>query len=83
MARFTEYLKIYHKITPADIAPSALETIIFDCFMGSVSALTYYLLLLLMFIASPHISFKPLCAILWSGEMTSTSLKLGESICCF
>ena len=31
--------------TPADIAPSALETIIFYCFMGYISALTYYLLL--------------------------------------
>jgi len=31
---------------PADIAPSALETIIFYCFMGYVSALTYYLLLM-------------------------------------
>jgi len=33
--------------TPADIAPSALETTIFYCFMGYISALTYYLLLLL------------------------------------
>jgi len=31
--------------TPADIAHSALETIIFYCFMGYISALTYYLLL--------------------------------------
>ena len=31
--------------TPADIAPSALETIILYCFMGYISALTYYLLL--------------------------------------
>ena len=30
--------------TPADIAPSALETIVFYCFMGYISALTYYLL---------------------------------------
>jgi len=29
--------------TPADIASSALETIIFYCFMGYISALTYYL----------------------------------------
>jgi len=28
--------------TPADIAPSALETIVFYCFMGFISALTYY-----------------------------------------
>jgi len=34
--------------TPADIAPSALETIVFYCFMGYISALTYYLLLLLV-----------------------------------
>jgi len=33
--------------TPADIAPSALETIVFYCFMGYISALTYFLLLLL------------------------------------
>jgi len=33
--------------TPADIAPSALETIIFYCFIGCISALTYYLLLLI------------------------------------
>ena len=32
--------------TPADIAPSALETIIFYCFMGCINALTCYLLLL-------------------------------------
>jgi len=32
--------------TPADIAPSALETIVFYCFVGYISALTYYLLLL-------------------------------------
>jgi len=32
--------------TPADIAPSALETIIFYCFMGYISAPTYYLLLI-------------------------------------
>jgi len=32
--------------TPADIAPSALQTIIFYCFMGYISALIYYLLLL-------------------------------------
>jgi len=31
--------------TPADIAPSALETILLYCFMGYISALTYYLLL--------------------------------------
>ena len=31
--------------TPADIAPSAIETIVFYCFMGYISALTYYLLL--------------------------------------
>ena len=31
--------------TPADIAPSALETVIFYCFIGYISALTYYLLL--------------------------------------
>ena len=30
--------------TPADIAPSALETIIFYCFVAYISALTYYLL---------------------------------------
>ena len=30
--------------TPADIAPSALETIIFYCLIGYISALTYYLL---------------------------------------
>ena len=30
--------------TPSDIATSALETIIFYCFMGYISALTYYLL---------------------------------------
>jgi len=29
---------------PADIASSALETIIFYCFTGYISALTYYLL---------------------------------------
>ena len=29
--------------TPADIAPSGLETIVFYCFMGYISALTYYL----------------------------------------
>jgi len=34
--------------TPADIAPSALETIIFYCFMGYISALTYYLLLIII-----------------------------------
>ena len=34
--------------TPADIAPSTLETIIFYCFMGYISALTYYLLLLII-----------------------------------
>jgi len=34
--------------TPSDIAPSALETIIFYCFMGHISALTYYLSLLLL-----------------------------------
>ena len=34
--------------TPADIAPSALETIVFYCFMGYISALTYYLLLLIL-----------------------------------
>jgi len=33
--------------TPADIAPSALETTIFYCFMGSISELTYYLLLII------------------------------------
>ena len=33
--------------TPADIAPSALETM-FYCFVGCISALTYYLLLLLI-----------------------------------
>jgi len=33
--------------TPADIAPSALETIIFYCFVGYISAPTYYLLLLI------------------------------------
>ena len=32
--------------TAADIAPSALETIIFYCFMGYINALTYYLLLI-------------------------------------
>jgi len=32
--------------TPADIALSALETIVFYCFIGYISALTYYLLLL-------------------------------------
>ena len=31
--------------TPADVAPSALETIIFDCCMGCISAQTYCLLL--------------------------------------
>ena len=31
--------------TPADIAPSALETVVFYCFVGYISALTYYLLL--------------------------------------
>ena len=31
--------------TPADIAPSAIETIVFYCFIGYISALTYYLLL--------------------------------------
>jgi len=30
--------------TPADIAPSALETVIFYCFIGYISALAYYLL---------------------------------------
>jgi len=34
--------------TQADIAPSALETIIFHCFMDYISALTYYLLGLLL-----------------------------------
>jgi len=35
--------------TPAaNIAPSALETIIFYCFMGYISSPTYYLLLLLI-----------------------------------
>jgi len=34
-----------HISTPADIAPSALDTIIFCCSMGCISALTYYLLL--------------------------------------
>jgi len=38
---------IYKLTPPADIAPSALETIIFYCFMGYISALTYYSLLLL------------------------------------
>jgi len=33
--------------TPADVEPSALETTIFYCFMGFISALTYYLLLLI------------------------------------
>ena len=33
--------------TPADIALSALQTIIFYCFMGYISALTYYLLLII------------------------------------
>jgi len=32
--------------TPADIAPSTLETIIFYCLMGYISALTYYLSLI-------------------------------------
>ena len=32
--------------TPADIAPSALETIVFYSFMGYISALTYNLLLI-------------------------------------
>jgi len=32
---------------PADIAPSALETIIFYCSMGYICALTYYLLLII------------------------------------
>jgi len=31
--------------TPPDIAPSGLETIVFYCFMGYISALTYYLCL--------------------------------------
>jgi len=34
--------------TPADIAPSALETVIFYCFMGYISAVTYYLLLIII-----------------------------------
>jgi len=34
--------------TPADIAPSALKTMIFYCLMGYISALIYYLLLLLL-----------------------------------
>ena len=34
--------------TLADIAPSALETIIFYCFMGYISALTYFLLLVFL-----------------------------------
>ena len=33
--------------TPADIAPSALETVVFYCFVGYISAPTYYLYLLL------------------------------------
>jgi len=33
--------------TSADIAPSALETTIFYCFIGSISELTYYLLLII------------------------------------
>jgi len=41
IAFFKRSLDIY---TPADIAPSALETIIFYYFMGYTSALTYYLL---------------------------------------
>jgi len=50
------YLKLHIDIdidiadisTPADIARSALETILFCCFMAYMSALTYYLLLSLI-----------------------------------
>jgi len=50
--------------TPEDIAPSALETIIFYCFMGYISALTYYLLLLLI-----------LQYDIWCNEATTITLK--------
>jgi len=42
--------------TPADIAPSALETIIFHRFTGYISALTYYLLLLIIHDLFRHVS---------------------------
>jgi len=42
--------------TPADIAPSALETIIFYRFTGYISALTYYLLLLIIHDLFRHVS---------------------------
>jgi len=44
--------------TPADIAPTALETIIFYCFMGYISALTYYLLLIAMAGSSSFLQYK-------------------------
>ena len=50
--------------TPADIAPSALETIIFDCFIGYISALTYYLLLLIIHDLFRYVSMFVLALVL-------------------
>ena len=37
-------IAVFNISTPADIAPSTLEIIIFHCFVAYISALTYYLL---------------------------------------
>ena len=53
--------------TPADIARSALETIVFCCFLGYISALTYYLLLLIKWI-SLNVEYDSEECLSWTGR---------------
>jgi len=77
--------------TPADIARSALETIVFCCFLGYISALTYYLLLLIKWISlnveyDSEECFHGQVDKVWVGRscsMCHTSLLLLYQPCCF
>jgi len=62
--------------TLANIAPSALETIIFYCFIGGyISALTYYLLLILSFDMSSTETTEPIPGRPEKGAGSSFRLK--------